>query len=52
MLLLNEGLETVAIASKAGFRCFTSTQDFKDYVEKEILAGGSRSVASEAVGAS
>lgn len=51
-VLLNEGLETVAVASKAGFRCFTTPQDFKDYVEREILAGEGRDIALEAVGAS
>jgi hypothetical protein len=50
-VLLNEGSETVGIASKACFRCFTTTQDFKDYVEQEILAGGGQADASEAVGA-
>jgi hypothetical protein len=51
-VLLNEGTDTVGIASKAGFRCFTTTQDFRDYVEKEILAGEGQDVASEAVGVS
>ena len=37
-VLLNEGQETLALASRAGFRCFTAGQDFKDYVQKEILA--------------
>jgi hypothetical protein len=37
-VLLNENSETLALASRAGFRCFTAAQDFKDYVEKEILA--------------
>jgi len=38
-VLLNESQETLALASRAGFRCFTTVQDFKDYVQKEILAG-------------
>lgn len=38
-VLLNEGTETLGIASKAGFRCFTSTQDVEEYVRAEILAG-------------
>ena len=36
-VLLNEAAETMAIASQAGFRCFTSVADFKQYVEREIL---------------
>lgn len=38
-VLLNEPAETIAIANQAGFRCFTSTRDFKRYVDEEILAG-------------
>jgi hypothetical protein len=37
-VLLNEGAETLTIASRAGFRCFTTVGDFKGYVQKEILA--------------
>ena len=37
-VLLNESPETLAVASRAGFRCFTVLEDFKRYVEKEILA--------------
>jgi hypothetical protein len=37
-VLLNESSETITIASRAGFRCFTTAQDFKDYVQREILA--------------
>ncbi len=37
-VLLNENAETLAIASRAGFRCFTTVVDFKSYVQKEILA--------------
>lgn len=49
-VLLNEEAETVGIASKAGYRCFTATRDFKDHVEKEILAGDVKNVAPELVG--
>ena len=35
-VLLNEGAEVLAIANKAGFRCFTDVQDFRTYVESEI----------------
>ena len=37
-VLLNESTETIAIASQAGYRCFTTTEDSR-YVESEILAG-------------
>lgn len=36
-VLLNENDETIALASAAGFRCFTSAAAFKDYVNKEML---------------
>jgi len=36
-VLLNESTETIAIASQAGYRCFTTTQEFRQYVEHEIL---------------
>ncbi len=36
-VLLNESNETLAIASQAGFRCFTTIEKFKRYVEAEIL---------------
>jgi hypothetical protein len=36
-ILLNETNETLAIASGAGFRCFTIVDDFKRYIEKEIV---------------
>ncbi len=36
-MLLNESPETLAIASQAGYRCFTTVGDFKTYIEKEIL---------------
>jgi hypothetical protein len=37
-VLLNEAADTLSIASRAGFRCFTETEDFKRYVQREILA--------------
>jgi hypothetical protein len=37
-VLLNESNETLALASQAGFRCFTAIAEFKRYVEAEILA--------------
>ncbi|MGB6688355.1 MAG: DUF262 domain-containing protein [Terracidiphilus sp.] len=36
-VLLNEEAETIAIASQGGYRCFTSAEDFKKYVEAEVL---------------
>jgi len=38
-VLLNESMETIGIASQAGYRCFTSAEDFRKYVESDILAG-------------
>ncbi len=38
-LLLNEPAETISIANQAGFRYFTSVEDFKKYVTEDILAG-------------
>ena len=37
-VLLNESNETLAIASQAGYRCFTSIEEFRRYVNAEILA--------------
>lgn len=37
-VLLNESGETLSLASKAGFRCFTAVDEFKTYVQSEILA--------------
>ncbi len=37
-VLLNETGETVALASSAGFRCFTSAAAFKNYLQSHILA--------------
>jgi len=36
-VLLNETAEIVAIASQAGYRCFTTIDDFKRYVNTEII---------------
>ena len=36
-VLLNENGDVLALASGAGFRCFTSSADFRAYVETEIL---------------
>jgi hypothetical protein len=36
-VLLNEPAETLALASGAGFRCFTSVATFKAYVQSEVL---------------
>ncbi|MCB0291145.1 MAG: DUF262 domain-containing protein [Calditrichaeota bacterium] len=38
VLLLNEGREIIAIASQAGYRCFTSVEQFQQYVRSEILS--------------
>lgn len=38
VVLLNEATETIGIASQAGYRCFTSAQEFRRYVETDILA--------------
>ena len=35
-ILLDEGEETLAIAAKAGYRCFTRIQDFHTYIATEI----------------
>ena len=36
-VLLHESAETIAIASQAGYRCFTTTKELRQYVESEIL---------------
>ncbi len=36
-ILMNESTDTIAIASQAGYRCFMSIDEFKRYVEIEIL---------------
>jgi len=35
--LLNEEEETLAPASRAGFRCFIDIEGFKTYLAKEVL---------------
>ena len=40
-VLLNESADTIGIASQAGYRCFTSSEEFRRYVSNEILVGGS-----------
>lgn len=40
VVLLNESTEILALASQAGYRCFTAVQEFKEYVENEILGEG------------
>ncbi len=37
-VLLNEDAATLAMASAAGFRCFTHDAEFREYVTREILA--------------
>ena len=39
-VLLNEERQTLALASQAGFRCFTGIDEFKRYVTVEILGEG------------
>jgi hypothetical protein len=36
-VLLNEHDDTIALASAAGFRCFTNVAAFEDYVNKQML---------------
>ena len=36
-VLFKESSETIAIASQAGYRCFTTTGDFHRYVIEEVL---------------
>jgi hypothetical protein len=36
-VLLNESSEIIALASQAGFRCFTSVKEFQRYVQTEVL---------------
>ena len=38
-VLLNDGSEVIALASGAGYRCFTSVDTFKSCVKQEILIG-------------
>jgi hypothetical protein len=39
-VLLNEEAATIAMASQAGFRCFTDVSAFRGYIETVILAEG------------
>lgn len=41
-ILVNESNETLAIASQAGFRCFTAIEEFQRYVKAEILVMDAR----------
>ena len=36
-VLLNESTEMIGIACQAGYRCFTATEEFRRYVNSEIL---------------
>ena len=36
-ILMNESTDTIAFASQAGYRCFMSIDDFRRYVQSEIL---------------
>jgi hypothetical protein len=36
-VILNDGADTLAIASQAGYRCFTNIEEFKLYVTEELL---------------
>jgi hypothetical protein len=37
-LMLDEPVKSIVAANRAGFRCFTSVDEFKQYVLREILA--------------
>lgn len=39
-VLLNESPDVLILANKAGFRCFTDIDAFKDYVKREIIREG------------
>ena len=36
-VLLNEGADVLALASSAGFRCFTTAASFRKYVDSEVI---------------
>ncbi len=36
-VLLNESAKTIATASQAGYRCFTTIAEFQRYVQAEVL---------------
>lgn len=38
-VLIDEGPDVLAYASRNGFRCFTAIEDFKQYVMRDVLAG-------------
>ena len=38
VVLLDEAAEMLALASSAGYRCFTSVSAFREYIKKDILA--------------
>lgn len=38
-VMLNENAETIAEASGAGFRCFSSVDSFRKYIKSDVLAG-------------
>lgn len=42
-VLLNEGADVISIASQAGYRCFTTPDAFRDYVQADILVQESSS---------
>lgn len=48
-VLLNHGSEGVAIASGAGYRCFTSGKELRDYIKNEILFSEGESMHSVVV---
>jgi hypothetical protein len=48
-VLLNEGSDIVAIASSAGYRCFTSGKELREYVKTEILSSADESTLSAVV---
>ena len=37
-VLLNEEAPIIALASQAGFKCFTDSRSFRRYVETEVFA--------------
>ena len=39
-VLLGESAELISLASAAGYRCFTSTGEFKSYVKRLNALGG------------
>jgi hypothetical protein len=41
-VLLNESAETIAVASQAGYRCFTAIAECRHYVQSQILAEEAR----------